>query len=448
MRLAIPGVKNVMKKSLWAVSVLLFLPLALSAAGPAQDNPDAHLFILSGQSNMRGPLPETFKSFVSKVFGEDHVIVVTHAHPSQPIRRWYKKWTPPKGIDPDEQVNGNLYDALLAKVKKAIEGKHVASVTFIWMQGEADAEKGWGAVYAKSFLGILDQFKDDLGCDEITFVLGRINDHYLTSLGTEDGDLVRSVQQKLGEDHRNGDWVNTDDLNRGVNPWGVYSLADGHFPPAGYRVLGERFAAKACKLIDPDVRIDDRCFAARFIHSPRDIKTHAAVGKTAVTATSSEPGQGAPAHVQVLTDGQYGSTDPDDRQWVRCPPETESVEWVIDMGEEMDVTSLAASVLVNRDAVAGFPVNLGFAVSSDGTDYQPLIRRRNQTAVKFGYRDKMRFDWNRELEPQSALVLIEKAVKARYIKLTAKTAESWLFIDEIAVNPVPGPTAVRAIDSP
>lgn len=353
---------------------LLPLPISVALAEPMNIDPGRHLFILSGQSNMRRPLPDTFEKLVAKVFGDDKVIVVTHAHPSQPIRRWYKDWPPPEGHEPDEQENGTLYDALLGKVRKGIEGEPVATVTFVWMQGEADADKGWGAVYEKSFLGILEQFRQDLEREKINFVIGRINDHYLTSRGKKDGDLVRAVQQKLGEEHPNGDWVNTDDLNRGVNPWGVYSLADGHFPPAGYRLLGERFALKACKLIDPGIKTDDGFFEAVFLNSPADIKTHAAIGRPTFSGTPPGTEQGAASDFRGLTDGCYGSADPKDRQWVRCPPRTDSQAWVIDLGAEQ----------------------------------------------------------------------VEKTIKGRYIRVSARTAESWLFIDEIAVNPVPGPGALRA----
>jgi len=56
------------------------------AESPPPAQPGRHLFILSGQSNMRSPLPDTFEAVVSKVFGKDHVTVATFSVPSQPIR--------------------------------------------------------------------------------------------------------------------------------------------------------------------------------------------------------------------------------------------------------------------------------------------------------------------------------------------------------------------------
>jgi len=417
-------------------TAFIFL-LALQSAGAAQDavTTGRHLFILSGQSNMRKPLPGAFRRAVAQVFGEDRVIVVTHAHPSQPIRRWYKKWVPPEGMEDDGQPNGQLYDALMTRVNQAIANKRIATVTFIWMQGEADAHKGWGAVYEQSFLGVLDQLKQDLKRDQVNFVIGRINDFWLPENGAKDGVVVRDIQKKLGEAHANGDWVDTDDLNMGVNPWGGYSIADGHFPPAGYVALGKRFARKACQLIDPDITLDERVFAEAFMDTANDIKTHAAIGKS-LSGTTSDPTHKSGTTLAALTDGKFGGTDPTDRAWLAVAPKSGEAQWVIDLEHEQDITAVAVSILINRSFKAGFPTRMGFAVSTDGQKYIDLVRRRNRTWVSFGDRDAHRLAWNQKLKPQSVLVLVNKNIKARYIRITATTSESWLFVDEIAVNPV------------
>ena len=125
-------------------TVLLSLSLAMmSAAAEAE----SHLFILSGQSNMAGLRPEeSFTPAMASAFGEDNVIVVKDAHGGQPIRRWYKKWKSASGDTP--KSTGDLYDRLMTKVKAAIEGKDIETVTFVWMQGERDAREKHGEVYA------------------------------------------------------------------------------------------------------------------------------------------------------------------------------------------------------------------------------------------------------------------------------------------------------------
>lgn len=160
-----------------------------AAAGPETGK---HLFILSGQSNMRSPLPESFKSAVEQVLGKDKVIMVVRAKPSQPIKQWYKNWTLSDNgapANPDGKTasvpDGGIYDALIKDVERAINAQKLASVTSIWMQGEADAESGWGGDYEKSYFGVLDQFKGDLKLKEINYELGRINDFWLTSKGVK-----------------------------------------------------------------------------------------------------------------------------------------------------------------------------------------------------------------------------------------------------------------------
>lgn len=409
------------------------LVLVLGVAWPnalAQES-GKHLFILSGQSNMRKPLPESFRDAVSAVFGADNVIVVTHAHPSQPIRQWYKDWTPPEGMEADDKPNGQLYNALMGRVKKAIEGKTIDTVTFIWMQGEADAGKGWGSVYEKSFLGVLDQIKKDLNRQQINFVIGRINDYWLPANGTKDGDVVRAVQKKLGEEHANGDWVNTDDLNMGVNPWGGYEVAGGHFPPSAYVVLGKRFAHRAVKLIDPALKYDESIFAERFMDTPDDLKTHAAIGKPVALSPAPEN----KLDLAMLTDGKFGGTEPKPGEWLAVAPKTTNVGLVVDLGSEQEIDGIAVNLLINKGAKAGFPTNIDFDISSDGETYRPMQKRGKKTGVWFGYRDAQRQQWNEQLKPQAVLVLLDKQAKARYIKITVKTAESWAYIDEIAVSP-------------
>ncbi|MFT5129830.1 MAG: hypothetical protein ACI8W8_003459, partial [Rhodothermales bacterium] len=115
-----------------------------------------HLFILSGQSNMQGHRPdEAFTPTVEKALGAENVIVIQDAHGGQPIQRWFKGWTAPDGSKP--KTTGDLYDRLVGKVKPAIEGKTLASVSFFWMQGERDARMGWADVYEASLLGLVAQ---------------------------------------------------------------------------------------------------------------------------------------------------------------------------------------------------------------------------------------------------------------------------------------------------
>lgn len=207
-----------------------------------------HLFILSGQSNMGGLKPdESFTPAVEKAFGKDNVVVVYAAWGGQPIRRWYKNWKPEKGDAPDKL--GDLYDQLMEKVEGATKDHEFASATFIWMQGERDAREQHGNVYEASLQGLCDQVSKDLGRDDLKVVIGRLSDHDMENKRYKHWTLVRDVQVHFAESYPSGAWVDCDDLNDGTNRRGKPIKNDLHYSAEGYKVLGERFAAKAIELI-------------------------------------------------------------------------------------------------------------------------------------------------------------------------------------------------------
>ena len=208
-----------------------------------------HLFILSGQSNMAMLNPAiSFTPAVEAAFGKDNVIVVKDAQNGQQISRWYKKWKSPEGVGPAD--NGDLYDRLMGKVNEVIRGKQLATVTFIWMQGETDAmKKGYANVYADSLKGLLEQVRADLGRKDINFVIGRISD---SDRGRQfpQWETMRKIQVEFAEADPNGAWVDTDDMNDGKAASGKEVKNDVHYTVEGYKLLGQRFAASAIKLIN------------------------------------------------------------------------------------------------------------------------------------------------------------------------------------------------------
>jgi hypothetical protein len=203
--------------------------------------PGKHLFILSGQSNMAALNPRlSFTPAVEKAFGEENVIVVKDARGGQPIRRWHKDWKSAAGHRPAK--TGDLYDRLMKKVKAATEGTSIATVTFVWMQGERDAREKHGDVYAESLEGLLDQLRKDLQRKDIHFVIGRLSDFDNENRRYPHWTLVRQAQVKVADADPRGAWVDTDDLNDDKN-------ALHYTKPDGYRILGKRFADKAIELI-------------------------------------------------------------------------------------------------------------------------------------------------------------------------------------------------------
>ena len=207
-----------------------------------------HLFILSGQSNMQGHRPqEAFAPAVEKALGKEKVIVIQDALGGQPIQRWWKDWKSPKGDKPAK--TGDLYDRLMGKVEPAIKGKALKSVTFIWMQGERDAKQQWGPVYAASLKGLYDQLSSDLKRKDINFVIGRLSDFDMANKRYRHWTMVRKAQVNVAESNPRFAWVNTDDLNDGLNRGGKEIKNDLHYSAEGYKTLGKRFAESAIKLI-------------------------------------------------------------------------------------------------------------------------------------------------------------------------------------------------------
>lgn len=231
-----------------SASVIVLMFVSGTAVAADKDEQGKHLFVLSGQSNMAGLNPnESFTPTVAAEFGKDNIIVVKSAQGGQPIRKWYRNWKDATGKKP--KSNGELYDRLMEQVNPAIKGKKIKSVTFVWMQGERDAREDHGKVYEASLKGLLDQLSGDLQRKDINFVIGRLSDFGLKDEGRPSWNLIREVQVKFSNASPRGGWVDTDDLNDGLNKKGKEIKNDLHYSVKGYKLLGKRFADKSIELI-------------------------------------------------------------------------------------------------------------------------------------------------------------------------------------------------------
>lgn len=415
--------------------ILLLAALVTSVFHQAYADGGQHLFVLSGQSNMTPSLAAGFAQSAEKALGKDKVIVVRVGWPSQPIKMWYKAWAPPEGMqDPSPDKNGSTYETLIKSTQKVISGKQIDSVTYIWMQGEEDARAGWGSVYDKSFNGVLEQLKQDLKVTKINYVVGRINDYWTTGKGLKDGDLVRATLVKLGEAGPNAAWINTDDLNKGVNPWGGYDECDGHFAPHAYRVIGQRFARKACLLIDPNMKLEESVFSEVFFDSAEQVKTHAAIGKSITVKASDIKADEQKPGMEALLDGRFANPEADDKGWVAFPANDASVELVVDLGEVMPIDSTAVNLL-GSPGVTAFPKKMTFSISEDGKSYRVLNSRHNAVAFTNSKNARAAFD-DKTRKPWGVLVLTDQAnTPARYIKIEIATGAEKMMVDEVIVNP-------------
>ena len=243
-----------------AAFALLLSPFVRAQDAPAKDKAvpatkDArrHLFVLSGQSNMTSGLTKALTEKVEEAFGKENVTVAMSMKSGKGLRYWCSDYRYSDNHKPSEQEqvdNGSLYKPLLDAVKVAAGDNNFDTVTFIWMQGESDAGKGRGDVYAENFLKLLNRLKTDLKRETMPFVIGRISDHDMKNPNWTN---MREVQVKLAESHADGAWIDTDDLNGGEGATG----GDLHYTIEGSVTLGVRFAAKAIEMIQvaPDAKV-------------------------------------------------------------------------------------------------------------------------------------------------------------------------------------------------
>lgn len=226
---------------------LILAALVILSPG-CHSNKGKHLFILAGQSNMVRLDPNlSFAPTVKKTYGEDQVIIVKDAMGAQPIRRWHKNWQPPEGVELVAQPD--LYDSLMIKVNEAVSRKKLASVTFIWMQGERDAREELANVYATSLQGLYDQVSEDLGRKDVNFIIGRLSDFDLENEIYPQWTRIREIQVEVAESNPRFAWIDTDDLNDGINARGDTITNDLHMSEQGYETMGQRFAEAAILLI-------------------------------------------------------------------------------------------------------------------------------------------------------------------------------------------------------
>ena len=61
--------------------------------------------------------------------------------------------------------------------------------------------------------------------------------------------MIRKTQVKVGESGLRFAWVDTDDLNEGVDDKGKEVKNDLHCSVEGRKIMGQRFSAKAIELI-------------------------------------------------------------------------------------------------------------------------------------------------------------------------------------------------------
>ncbi len=167
----------------------------------------------------------SFTPTVSEGLAPAKVLVAKSALGGQSIDQWYDHTR-------KDQKIGPLFISLMNEVNRVIADHSIESITFVWMQGESDANRTKFKNYQQNFTGLLNSLEKALG-RKFGIVIGRINDH------RNDGywNRMRNLQMSQIRDKKKLPWVNQDDLNGPSN--------DLHLPPEGYEELGRRFG-KEC----------------------------------------------------------------------------------------------------------------------------------------------------------------------------------------------------------
>lgn len=244
----VPRIKCTGARQLRNLALGCLLALGLPQAVLAEEA-GVRLFILSGQSNMRAlKEDEVLIPTLKNAFPDDELFFVKVAYSGHPIRCWVEDWESSTG-DPinKPKKNGTHYKEIQAQVETQLEGKaKPASVAFLWMQGESDVN-GHGDVYGKSLEQLVGYLEADFDKEDLFIVIARIADFKgkpgkpMEPEMLAQSELIREAQVKLAETRPQSAWVDTDDLNGPMD--------DVHLNRPGYKLLGERLAEKAIKLI-------------------------------------------------------------------------------------------------------------------------------------------------------------------------------------------------------
>lgn len=228
--------------------LLVFVMLSATQANAAE----SHLFILSGQSNM-GPKQAAsgFTSAIKLRFPVDRVTVIHSAKGGSPISLWDKgglMWGP------------NSFRRALTNQLKENAGRDYDTVTFVWMQGEADSKNDARTkVYAAKLAELYERVETYAGVTEMYWVIGRLNDAHVQggeaclkeAYSSDNWETIRKIQVKTANDRDYAAWVDWDDLNGPLNTIHL-AAADGSSTrqdSSRYPELAKRWANAAADLI-------------------------------------------------------------------------------------------------------------------------------------------------------------------------------------------------------
>jgi hypothetical protein len=232
------------------VTLLFCCSLLSSHSAPRK----RHLFIFAGENNMESVKPE--RLVIPELEKKDKELKKADLLWTRQARRVMamndvdSEWTDDEGKSKVRYGSGyskkkaKEYERLVETARATARKKECDTVVLFWMQGETDAQKGWGEQYAESFARFVKQLEEDLELGEIDVVIARLSDHGLQEKWQKkypDWEKVRKAQEKLVKDNKGWVLIDTDDLNGKLN--------NLKFDKKGIEILGDRYADAALKFV-------------------------------------------------------------------------------------------------------------------------------------------------------------------------------------------------------
>lgn len=157
--------------------------------------------------------------------------IVSNARGATTISWWQKGY--------EGENDHDLYEGAIARAQAALRVTPGAKIKgIIWHQGEGDNSSAPSKLYMDKLKQLVSDLRADLGEDSLPFIVGEVGKWSGRGLGVNP--VIRSIKQHIPYT----DWVSADGLES-------LDLAnnDAHFDTFSQRVLGDRYADKALKLI-------------------------------------------------------------------------------------------------------------------------------------------------------------------------------------------------------
>jgi len=135
-----------------------------------------------------------------------------------------------------DQTKSHPYDEAIRRAKVAMQSGVIKGI--IWHQGESDSKPEAAKVHQAKLKELIARFRQDLGDDELPFIVGKLGDFYVVK--NPDAELINEVLETIPLEVKNTACVDVSGLKHKGDVV--------HFDTKSYRELGRRYADLMIKL--------------------------------------------------------------------------------------------------------------------------------------------------------------------------------------------------------